>query len=79
MSNSRNTTQKIRLFNLLSKGQEVSTAEAALRCSIANVSAVIWQMREDGLKIHTHRRTDKRSGKAVYKYRLDVTRSKVRA
>jgi len=77
MSNSNNT-QKVRLFNLLAKGQEVTSAEAARRCSIANVSAVISQMREDGLRIYTNRRTDKRSGKTVYKYRLDIARSNLR-
>lgn len=64
-----NTTQKVRLFNLLAKGQEVTTAEAAHRCSIANVSAVISRLRDDGIQIHTNRRTNK-SGKPVYKYSL---------
>lgn len=76
MSNSNNT-QKVRLFNLLAKGQEVSTAEATSRLRIANVSAVISQMREDGLRIYTNRRTDKRSGKTVFKYRLDIASSKL--
>lgn len=67
------------MFNLLANGQEVSIAEAARRCNIANVSAVVSQMREDGLQIYTNRRTDKRTGKIVFKYRLDVARSKQRS
>jgi len=43
-----NNTQKTRLFNLLAKGNEVSIAEASRRLSIANPSAVVSALREDG-------------------------------
>jgi Mn-dependent DtxR family transcriptional regulator len=69
--NSTNTTQKVRLFNLLAKGTEVTIAEASKRLKIANPSAVVAQLREDGARIYTNRRTNSQ-GKVVFKYRLDT-------
>ena len=69
--NSNTSTQKARLFKLLAKGTEVTIAEATQRLSIANPSAVVAQLREDGLPIYTNRRKDAQ-GQTVYKYRLDT-------
>jgi len=69
--NSTKTTQKVRLFNLLAKGTEVTIAEASKRLNIANPSAVIAQLRDDGARIYTNRRTNSK-GQIVFKYRLDT-------
>ena len=69
--NSNTSTQKARLFKLLAKGAEVTIAEAAQRLSIANPSAVVAQLREDGLPIYTNRRKNAQ-GQTVFKYRLDT-------
>jgi len=69
--NSNTSTQKARLFKLLAKGTEVTIAEAAQRLSIANPSAVVAQLREDGFPIYTNRRKNAQ-GQTVYKYRLDT-------
>lgn len=75
MSNSNNT-QKARLFNLLAKqGQEVTISEASRRCSIANVSAVVAQLRAEGHVIWTNRYKNKKTGKPVFKYRYDAKRT----
>ena len=59
------------MFKLLAKGTEVTIAEAAKRLSIANPSAVVAQLRDDGLPIYTNRRKNAQ-GQTVYKYRLDT-------
>jgi hypothetical protein len=69
-----NTTQKSRLLKLLANGKEITTREAASRCAIANPSAVIAALREDGHVIWTNRRKDAKTGRAVYRYRYDATR-----
>lgn len=69
-----NNTQKTRMFNLLAKGNEVSIAEATRRLSIANPSAVVSALREDGHVIWTNRRTTK-TGATVFVYRYDAARS----
>ena len=69
--NSNTSTQKARLFKLLAKGTEVTIAEASKRLSIANPSAVVAQLRDEGLPIYTNRRKDAQ-GQTVYKYRLDT-------
>ena len=69
--NSNTSTQKARLFKLLAKGTEVTIAEATQRLSIANPSAVVAQLREDGLPIYTNRRKNAQ-GQTVFKYRLDT-------
>ena len=69
--NSNTSTQKARLFKLLAKGTEVTIAEATTRLSIANPSAVVAQLREDGFPIYTNRRKNAQ-GQTVYKYRLDT-------
>lgn len=75
MSNSNNT-QKARLYNLLATHrQEVTISEASRRCSIANVSAVVAQLRAEGHVIWTNRYTNKKTGKPVFKYRYDAKRT----
>lgn len=69
--NSTKSTQKVRLFNLLATGTEVTIAEASKRLAIANPSAVIAQLREDGEHIYTNRRTNSK-GETVFKYRLNT-------
>ncbi len=69
-----NTTQKSRLLKLLASSKEITTREAASRCAIANPSAVIAALREDGHVIWTNRRKDAKTGRAVYHYRYDATR-----
>ena len=71
MNSTKSTSQKARLFNFLAKGQEVTTAEVSKRLSIANPSAVVASLREDGLPIYTNRRKNAQ-GQTVYKYRLDT-------
>lgn len=74
MTNSTSTSQKVRLFNLLAKGKEISIAEASTHLKIANPSAVVARLREDGARIYTNRRSNA-AGQTVFKYRLDLTRS----
>lgn len=62
------------MFNLLAKGKEVTVAEAARRLAIANPSAVISALRDEGHVIMTNRRTSK-AGKTVFAYRYDAPRS----
>lgn len=62
------------MFNLLAKGNEVSIAEASRRLSIANPSAVVSALRDEGHVIWTNRRTSK-TGETVYVYRYDAQRS----
>jgi NhaP-type Na+/H+ and K+/H+ antiporter len=69
-----NSTQKTRMFNLLAKGNEVSIAEASRRLSIANPSAVVAALRDEGHVIWTNRRTAK-NGDTVFVYRYDTQRS----
>ena len=74
MTNTTSKSQKARLFNFLAKGKEVSIAEASKRLNIANPSAVVAQLREDGARIYTNRRRTAQ-GQTVFKYRLDLARS----
>lgn len=69
--NSTTSTQKARLFKLLSKGTEVSINEVATRLDIANPSAVISQLRDEGAPIFTNRRKNAQ-GETVFKYRLNT-------
>jgi Mn-dependent DtxR family transcriptional regulator len=69
--NSTKNTQKVRLFNLLAKGTEVTIAEVSKRLRIANPSAVVSQLREEGARIYTNRRKNSQ-GQIVFKYRLDT-------
>lgn len=71
-----NTSQKNRMFNLLSSGKEVTVADAAKRLAIANPSAVISALRDEGHVIWTNRRTSK-AGKTVFVYRYDTARSAI--
>ena len=70
-TSTKHTNQKTRLIRLLAKGQEFSANEISARCQIANPSAVVSQLREDGARIYTNERKDK-TGRTVYKYRLAV-------
>ena len=74
MTNTTSKSQKARLFNFLAKGKEVSIVEASKRLNIANISAVVAQLREDGARIYTNRRRTAQ-GQTVFKYRLDLARS----
>ena len=74
MTNTTSKSQKARLFNFLAKGKEVSIVEASKRLNIANPSAVVAQLREDGARIYTNRRSNA-AGQTVFKYRLDLARS----
>lgn len=69
-TSTKHANQKTRLIRLLAKGQEFSVAEIANRCRIANPSAVVAQLREDGARIYTNERKDAKTGRTVYKYRL---------
>lgn len=71
--NSNKTNQKDRVFNFLSKGTEVTTAELSKRLKIANPSAVVAQLRDEGARIYTNKRTNSK-GQTVFKYRLDTAR-----
>ena len=70
-----NKSQKTRMFNLLATGKQVSVADAAARLSIANPSAVVSQLRNEGHVIWTNRRTDSETGETVFTYRYDAARS----
>ena len=74
MTNTTSKSQKARLFNFLAKGKEVSIVEASKRLNIANPSAVVAQLREDGARIYTNRHRNDQ-GQTVFKYRLDLARS----
>ena len=63
------------MFNLLAKGKEVTVADASQRLSIANPSAVIAALRDEGHVIWTNRRTQ--AGKTVFTYRYDAPRSAI--
>jgi len=73
MNSTKSTSQKARLFNFLAKGKEVTTAEVSKRLSIANPSAVIAELRNEGARIYTNKRTNSQ-GQTVFKYRLDTAR-----
>lgn len=70
-----NKSQKTRMFNLLASGKQVSVADASKRLSIANPSAVISQLRDEGHVIWTNRRTDAKTGETIFTYRYDAARS----
>ena len=74
MTHTTSKSQKARLFNFLAKGKEVSIVEASKRLNIANPSAVVAQLREDGARIYTNRHRNAQ-GQTVFKYRLDLARS----
>ncbi len=74
MTKSNTTTQKARLAKFLAKTEEATAAQAARSCSIANVSAVISDLRNEGHVIWTNRRTAS-NGKTVFVYRYDSARS----
>lgn len=69
MSNATRTTQKVRLYNFLAKGKEVTASEIQNRLNIANPSAVVASLRKEGAPIYTNERRNS-SGKTVFKYRL---------
>ena len=71
----KSNTQKSRMINFLASGKEFSATELSRRLSIANPSAVVSQLRDEGHVIWTNRRTDSRSGKTVYVYRYDAART----
>ena len=71
----KSNTQKTRLVNFLAKGNEVTSAEAAKRLNIANPSAVISDLRNEGHVIWTNRSVDAKTGRPVYRYRYDAKRS----
>jgi hypothetical protein len=66
-SNSKN--QAVRLYVFLQKNKEVSTREITKSLRIANPTAVVHKLRENGVKIYTNPRRSA-SGKRVFKYRL---------
>jgi len=65
--------QKTRLFNYLAKNKTVTTAQAQARLQIANPSAVVAHMRNDGVSIRTTVRFNK-EGNKVFEYRLGSTK-----
>lgn len=67
--NSIKTTQKVRLFNLLASGTEITIRQATQRLRIANPSAVVSKLRDDGFPIATVSYTNAK-GQTVYKYRI---------
>jgi len=71
----KSNNQKTRLVNFLAKGKEVTIAEAAARLRIANPSAVVASLRQDGHVIWTNRRKDTKTGRTIYRYRYDAKRS----
>ena len=71
MSNTTRNTQKSRLFNLLAAGKEITVNEARKRCRIANPTAVISRLREEGAVIYTN--VKKTSGRTTYAYRMGTT------
>lgn len=73
--NKSNTNQKTRLVNFLTSRKEASIAEASARLRIANPSAVVAALREEGHIIWTNRYTDRKTGRKIYRYRYDVKRS----
>ena len=71
----KSNNQKTRLVKFFAKTQEATSSELANRCSIANVSAVIAELRHDGHVIWTNRYKNKKTGKPVFKYRYDAKRT----
>lgn len=69
------TNQQTRLFNYLIKTKTVTTAQAQARLRIANPSAVVARMRDQGIAIRTSVRVNKQGNK-VFEYRLDTKNSK---
>ena len=63
------------MFNLLASGKQVSITEAARRLDIANPSAVVAKLRDEGHVIWTNRRFDASTGDTVFTYRYDAARS----
>jgi len=67
------TNQKTRLFNYLTKNKTVTIAQAQARLNIANPSAVVAHMRNDGVSIRTSVRFNKQGNK-VFEYCLASTK-----
>ena len=71
----KSNNQKTRLVKFFAKTQEATSSELAHRCSIANPSAVISDLRNEGHVIWTNRSVDAKTGRPVYRYRYDAKRS----
>lgn len=74
MTKSNTQNQKVRLVNFLASGEEKTTAQVRNTLRIANPSAVVAALRQDGFAIYTNKRTLK-NGRTVFKYRLNVKRA----
>lgn len=70
-----NTNQKTRMIKFLANGKEFTITELERRLAIANPSAVVAQLRDEGHVIWTNRHTDTKTGRRVFKYRYDATRT----
>jgi Mn-dependent DtxR family transcriptional regulator len=69
MSKATKTIQTTRLFDFLASRDEVTTKEISKTLKIANPSAVVHNLRTEGVRIYTNKRRTA-SGKRVFKYRL---------
>lgn len=70
-----NTNQKTRMIKFLANGKEFTITELEQRLAIANPSAVVAELRGEGHVIWTNSRKDKKTGRRIFKYRYDATRS----
>jgi len=69
------SNQQTRLYNYLTKTKRVTTAQAQAHLNIANPSAVVARMRDEGIAIRSSVRVNKQGNK-VFEYRLDTKNSK---
>jgi hypothetical protein len=64
----RRKTNKQKILNFLGSGKKLTTAKAEGSLRIGRLSARVFELRNDGWKIFTHRVN--RNGKVVYYYSL---------
>lgn len=67
-THNKRTTQKSRLLSLLATGKNVTVNEARKRCRIANPSAVVSLLRDEGVTIFTN--VKKTATGVTYAYRM---------
>lgn len=72
---SKQVSQKDRLFRLLSKGKNVTAAQAEAKGVTGKITSLVSQLRKEGLVIWANRTTCPSTGKSVTAYRYDANRS----
>ena len=67
------TTQTQQVLNTLIEQKTITSWEAIQKFRCTRLSAVIYNLRQDGHDIRTHRKTNEKNGKSFAEYRLFST------